>query len=185
MELTGLKNLYKSMKEQSIIRYKFDFKYNNFKFSVIYFIDEVPNKLAFGIKDHNFYFEVSVNNFFVKNFIENLNEFCRIMGFSYNSKNKFHPSFFFEEFNKHIPNHALKTNVPKPSEIATFRSDIEESDKVYFIGWKNHTVRSVSLENLDKTRKLLSFQAYNMCKRKNISSCWSMLPSDEIEFYLP
>ncbi|MER2005805.1 MAG: DUF6037 family protein [Psychrobacillus sp.] len=188
MKLGGLQELYSSMKKQKIERYKFDFKFRKVKFDVLYFIDEKPNKLAFGIKQHNYYFEIPVQvNFEIKPFLEEYNKFCRIMGFSYDPNNPFSPVSFFEEFNKHIPFIAVNNNIPKPSEIAIYRNKVEESEKIYFYRWRDNTKagKNVSLKNLEKTKLLLSYEAYLMCKNKNISSCWSSNPNDEKQFKLP
>jgi hypothetical protein len=188
LKLDRLKNLYKSMKQQNLDRYKFDFTYQRVRFDVLFFIDEIPNKLAFGIRKHNYYFEIPVGkDFNLRPFLDEYSKFCKIMGFTYNPESTFKPSFFFEEFNKHIPNVASKTNVPKPSEIAMYRNKVEEADKIYFVKWRDNTKagKQVTPENLEKTRLLLSYSAYLMCKEKNISSCWSANLFDEKEFILP
>ena len=175
------------MKQQDIERYKFDFKYHNVNFDVLYFIDEIPNKLAFGIKQHNYYFEIPVRKGFeVTAFLDEYNKFCEIMGFTYNHKSPYKPVYFFNEFNKNIPNVATKKNIPKPSQIAVYRNNVEESDKIYFVKWRDNKKagHQVSVENLKKTKLLLSNAAYLMCKEKNISSCWSPNPIDEKEFEL-
>jgi hypothetical protein len=179
MKIAGLKNLYKSMKQQNVERYKFD---------VLYFIDEQPNILAFGIKQHNYYFELPVTRGFeIKPFLHNYNEFCKIMGFKYNPDAPFKPFLFFQEFNKQIPYNALPKNTPKPHEIAVYRKEVDEADKIYFVKWRDNTKagHQVSNENLEKTRKLLSYKAYIMCKNKNISSCWSSVPTEEKPYRLP
>ncbi|WP_269919649.1 DUF6037 family protein [Mycobacterium sp. Z3061] len=68
-----------------------------------------------------------------------------------------------------------------------YRKNVEEANKIYFVRWldNNKTGKRVSAENLEKTRKLLSYEAYLMCKTRNISSCWSANPSDENIFKLP
>lgn len=188
LKLDGLKELYKSMKQQNIERYKFEFSFNQIKFDALYFIDEVPNVMAFGIKKHNYYFEIPVKyEFEIKPFLDKYAEFCRIIGFKYDPKKRFKPSIFFEHLNNQIPKLALSTNVPKPSQIALYRNDVEEADKIYFVKWRdnNKAGNRVSQENLEKTRKLLSYDAYLMCKTKNISSCWSANISDEKDFTLP
>lgn len=175
------------MKQQNIERYKFEFIYLNVKFDVLYFIDDVPHKLAFGIKDHNYYFEIPVRKFEIKPFIDELNKFCNIMGFEYNPNSHYKPILFFNELNKYIPKVANKNNIPNPSQIAIYRNNVEESDKIYFIGWfeNNKVGKNVRPKNLEKTRSLLSKDAYIMCRAKNISSCWSPNPKEEIQFKLP
>lgn len=177
------------MKQQNIDRVQFDFTFNKVKFDVLYFIDEQPNLLAFGIKAHNFYFEVPVHkDFEIKPFFgDQYNKFCQIMGFKFNPDNPFKPSAFFDEFNRTVPSSISAGNTPKPSEIAAYRNNVEEADKIYFVSWRDNTKagHQVSPENLEKTRKLLSHQAYIMCKDKNISSCWSAKQQDEKPYTLP
>ena len=176
------------MKKQNIERYKFTFNFQNITFDVLYFIDEIPNILAFGIKQHNYYFEMPVKNGFeIRPFLQKYNEFCKIMGFTYDPNNPFKSTYFFDQFDKCIPNIAFQHQKPSPSQIAVYRNNVEESDKVYFVKWRDNSKAGhhVSQENLEKTRKLLSYEAYLMCKQKNISSCWSAYPPDEKPFKLP
>ncbi|MFL0366068.1 DUF6037 family protein [Pseudobacillus sp. 179-B 2D1 NHS] len=188
MKLLNLKDLYIFMQKEKIDRYKFDFSFNGVKFDVLYFIDETPHTLSFGIKRYNYYFEVAVNKGFnVKPFIDDYNKFCEIMGFTYNPSNPFKASKFFEEFNNLIPKTFSQNNVPQPHEIAIYRNDVEESEKIYFVKWRdnNKAGHKVSEANLEKTRKLLSYEAYLMCKKKNISSCWSAFSKDRKDFMMP
>ena len=64
MRLSGIKNLYVDMKRKKINRYKFEFIYAKVEFDVIFFIDEEPFILMFGVKKNNFYFEVEVRGGF-------------------------------------------------------------------------------------------------------------------------
>ncbi|MEH6908830.1 DUF6037 family protein [Neobacillus drentensis] len=188
MKLNGLKELYQCMKQQKIERYKFDFIYQSVQFDVLYFIDEIPNILAFGIKQHNYYFEIPVGkDFEITAYLNEYHKFCKIMGFEYNPDSHYKPAYFFEEFNKNIPKIALPTNVPKPSQVAIYRDKVEEAAKIYFVKWRDNSKvgHKVSTENLEKTRLLLSYKAYRMCKEKNISSCWSANPEDENPFKHP
>ena len=176
------------MKQQHIERVKFDFTFRGVKFDVLYFIDERPHLLAFGIKAYNYYFEIPVlKDFKIKPFLDEYHKFCRIMGFTYNPDNPFKPAEFFVEFNNNIPSGLSSKNTPKPSEVAIYRNKVEEANKIYFVTWRDNTKagHQVRPSNLEKTRKLLSYKAYLMCKDKNISSCWSADPLDEKPFSLP
>ena len=42
-------------------------------------------------------------------------------------------SMFFTEFNKSIPQKAVKMNTPKQNEIGVYRKDVEEAGKIYFM----------------------------------------------------
>lgn len=175
MILEGLRSLYKEMKNINLERYKIPFNYNNVSFDVFFFIDETPFILMFGVKALNFYFEVEVNNGFLINPIldkEVYYKLIEILNLNSNSNNPFKPQYFFEEFNKKIPGNISVNNKPKPHEIAQFRRDVEENEKIYFLGWKDNNLNNenVSPENLYKTKRLLGDNAFERCKRKNISS---------------
>lgn len=177
------------MNTKRIKRYKFAFTYNSVSFEVFFFIDETPFKLMFGVKAHNFYFEVNVTNGFVidTNLGNKYTQLRKILGLQYDPDNPFKTFYFFSEFNNWIPKHALVNNKPEPSDIAYYRRDIEESEKIYFMGWKDNEKRGeqVSPKNLQKTRLLLDYGAYLICKRKNISSRWTHDKNLAQSFHLP
>lgn len=177
LKLTGLKELYSDMKKKNIKRYKFEFTYNSIIFDVFFFTDEVPFKLMFGVKVHNFYFEVGVANGFVinTNLGDKYIQLCNILGLKYDPHSPFKTFHFFSAFNKMIPKSAEERYISNPSDIAHYRKDVEENEKIYFMGWKDNEKRNekVSPENLFKTKVLLGDDAYQICKKKNISSRWS------------
>ncbi|MFF3926068.1 DUF6037 family protein [Paenibacillus lactis] len=189
LKLTGLRELYADMKTKRIKRYKFAFTYNSVSFDVFFFTDETPFKLMFGVKAHNFYFEVNVTNGFVidTNLRDKYTQLCKILGLQYDPDNPFKTFYFFSEFNKRIPQHADVSYIPESSEIGYYRRDIEESEKIYFLSWRDNEKRGekVSPENLQKTRLLLGYDAYLICKRKNISSRWTHDKNLAQNFQLP
>ncbi|GGI17959.1 hypothetical protein GCM10007380_40540 [Gottfriedia solisilvae] len=176
MELSGLKPLYASMKQQHLERVKFTVLINEVQFEVMYFIDEIPHSLGIGVRAHNFFFEIEVKKDFIINpyLGENYSKIYEILGLTASGE-AFSPVKFFNDINKGIPNSVNKSDVPMPNEIISYRNNVEEADKIYFWTWRDNNVRNekVSPENLEKTRKLLSYEAYKMCKEKNISSCWT------------
>ncbi|MGG1518476.1 DUF6037 family protein [Paenibacillus oryzisoli] len=178
MKLDGIVSLYNDMRLSNLNRYRFGFTYNNVSFDVFFFIDESPYKLMFGVKAENFYFELDVKKGFIIDPTlerEKYSELCRILGLRYDETNKFKPIYFFTEFNKKIPQKADKKNTPKPHEIAVYRKDVEEADKIYFMGWLDNTIngKKFTTKNLEKTRLLLGKDAYVQCKAKNVSSRWT------------
>lgn len=179
MKLTGLVPLFESMKAQNIKRYKFQFQRNDVVFDVIFFTDENPYSLLFGARGHNFSFKIPVEKgFFInENQLPNevYNKLIKVLGLKYDPNNKFRPLFFFEDFNKSIPYSAHPRNVPQPHEVAIYRRDVEEAHKIYFCGWRDNTLndKHVTEKNLEKTKKLLGYETYLVCRSKNISSLWT------------
>lgn len=190
MKLEGLKALYKDMKDKKIERYKIQFSFHGVAFDVFFFIDENPFILMFGVKVENFYFEVQVKSGFEVNPIfdeDTYQELMKILNLSYDPNNPFKPKYFFEEFNKKIPQKVISSDLPEPQEVAAFRRNVEENQKIYFFGWKdnNKTDENVSPENLRKTKLLLGEVAYERCKKKNISSKWTDKEHLALKFNLP
>lgn len=190
MILQGIKELYTSMKQQSIDRYKFNYKNGKGEFDIFFFIDETPFILLFGAIGTNISFEVKVNKGFkINTFLDQktLNDLKKVLKIKGGGIEKFSTNKFFEHFNQNIPKTAHTRNIPKPKTIIKYKKNIEEADKVYFIGWRDNTKRGdqVSQENLKKTKELLGKKAYKICKEKNTSSCWTDNPTKEIKFYIP
>lgn len=178
LKLDGLAKLYKSMVTQKIERYRFEYKVGKATFDVFFFIDDKPFVLLFGVKTANFSFEIKVEKGFTIDpqlDSSTYKKLCAALGLKYDPQNPFKPFDFFKEFNKSIPSQAVPSQKAEPHDIATYRSDVEEADKVYFLKWRDNTKRgeNVQMENLEKTRKLLGEKAYARCKQKNISSCWT------------
>ncbi|MBB6670063.1 DUF6037 family protein [Cohnella nanjingensis] len=178
MKLDGIIPLYNNMRLLNLDRYRFGFIYNNVSFDVFFFLDESPYKLMFGVKAENFYFEKDVKKGFVIDPTlerEKYSELCRILGLQYDPINKFKPIYFFLEFNKNITQKVIKKNIPRPHELAVYRKDVEESDKIFFMGWLDNKANDnkVTPKNLEKTRLLLGRDAYFRCKAKNVSSRWT------------
>ncbi len=111
---------------------------------------------------------------------------CEVLELRFNPQNQFSTRAFFMEFNQNIPSQAAKHQAAKPHEIANYYPQMEEADKKYFLGWRhNHPIKeNVSLENLEKTRILLGYQAYLICRDKNISSRWTDRLEDAQNFNL-
>jgi len=190
MKLTGLFDLYRSMRSQGIDRYRFSYRSGKALFDVFFFVDEGPFILLFGVKSDNFSFEIDVERGFEiepRLDPDTYKELCRVMGLEYNPDKPFSPWNFFQEFNGNIPNQAASAQRAMPHEVAGYRSVAEEANKRYFIGWRDNTKRSeqVGELNLEKTKSLLGTRAFNRCKQKNISSCWTDNKKAAKDFILP
>lgn len=190
MKLDGLVDLYRSMKDQGIDRYRFEYRHGRALFDVFFFIDESPFILLFGAKGEAFSFEVEVEaGFNINPTLDSTTykELCRVLGLEYDPNNPFSPKGFFAQFNQNVPHAASINTKAEPHEIAQYRNVAEEEDKIYFLGWRNNDLRGerVSETNLTKTKDLLGQKAYNRCNSKNISSCWTDDASKAKKVQLP
>lgn len=189
MILSGLKPLYKSMRSEEIERYQFRYSRNNVEFDIFFLIDTVPFQLMFGVLMENFCFWLDVEQGFRINpqlETEKYTRLCKILKLKYNPDNPFSPTAFFQEFNNRIPAVANKSQTLKPDKIAVYERDVEEADKIYFVGWRDNDKRKYNVrpENLEKTERLLSYPARLFCEQNNISSCWTDQKREVQEFSL-
>lgn len=191
MVLENLKLLYRSMKNQNIQRYTFHYQFLHVNFDVFFMTDITPYILGFGTMGYNFYFEIRVEPGFKINPIlgpEDYRTLVKILGLKYDPANPFKISNFFQDFNSHIPMNAIIRNSTQPHHLIHYRKNVEEIDKKYFCGWLHHYNKnngSVSEQNLEKTKQLLSELAAIRCRQYNISSKWTDDQTKAIDFYMP
>lgn len=190
MRSNELAVLHKLMLSNQIKRYKFRFSYNNVKFEVIFFTDEVPFTLLFGAIGTGFSFSVTVERGYdIKTYIdqEKYFELRKILGITKGVNNPFRINDFISEFNRNIPSGIIESGKVYPKDIIKYKRNVEEEDKIYFMGWKDNTINNekVSPRNLEKTKVLIGNDIYEICKRKNISSRWTDNPDKQIKIYKP
>lgn len=190
LAISKLKPLYKDMKTQGVGRAKFAYTHGAVTFDVFFFIDENPFSLLFGVKKHNLAFELRVEQGFVVTCElpkETYKALCKALGLTYDPNNKFSVTAFLKDFEKFIPAAFDSRLSAEPHDIAVYRSDVEESAKIYFYGWRDNNLRGEqgSERNLHKTRRLLGETAYLVCKSKNLSSCWTDEKSKVIQVTSP
>jgi hypothetical protein len=190
MKISGLSALYKQMKQDSETRCKVEFGYRAVIFDVLFLIDESPFSLMFGAKGHNIAFAFEVGpGFTVDPRIphEEYVALCRALGLVYDPVNRFSIKGFLEDFSEQVPHLVTKKSAVKPHEVARHRRDVEESERIYFFGWRDNNKRGEqgSEGNLHKTRRLLGESMYLHCKKHNISSCWTDIAEQVVELTAP
>lgn len=188
--LEGLKPLYREMRERNLSRCRFAFRRGRVNFDVYFFTDETPFSLLFGARAHNLAFELKVRQGFeVDTRIpdEQYPLLCRALDLHFDPANPFSPKAFLLDFGAALPASLPADAEVRPHELAIYRPKVDTRDGTYFCGWRDNTIRNqrVSEENLYKTRVLLGLKAYEVCKRKNISSCWSLDPNHAITVIIP
>jgi hypothetical protein len=178
LKMTFLECLYHKMENKSISQCLFSYTFKHIKFSIIFDIETNPFCLLFGVLKDNLFFSFEVDKCFVIKYtkLENATyiKLVNILKLQYDPNNKFSPYAFLDTFNKNASVSIDDMRQAEYYDRAPFFSDVEESDKVFFQKWLVHQgERKVTEMNLEKTRKWLGESAYQNCKNRNISSCWT------------
>ncbi len=188
--LEGLRPLYREMRQRDLSRCRFAYRRGRVNFDVFFFIDEAPFSLLFGARAHNLAFELTVRQGFevdtrIPN--EQYTLLCRALELHFDPANRFSPKAFLLDFGAALPASLPPDAEPRPHELAVYRPTVDTRDGTYFCGWRDNSIRNVHVreKNLHKTRALLGIKAYEICRRKNISSCWSLDPSHAIKVVIP
>jgi len=178
------------MRQRGLQRIRWPYRHSRVSFYVFLFTDDTPWCLMFGAKAYNFAFSVPVHRGYDADpslAQADHRRLCEVLGLKYDPKNRFSPRAFLEEFDRALPATLPTQSEVKPHDIALYRKDVEESEKIYFCEWRDNTLRGerVSAADLDKTRQLLGVAAYERCRDKNISSRWSADAEAAAKFTMP
>ena len=188
--LNGLDPLVRQMRQLDLARIRFPYRHGRVNFDVFFFIDETPWCLLFGAKAYNLAFEVTVRPGFEADTNltrETYKGLCEAPGLTYDPANKFSPRAFLEDFGRALPSVLSAKAALQPHELAPYRNNVEESEKIYFCGWLDNTQRGgqVSEGNLRKTSDWLGAATSQRCRQKNLSSRWSADASMAITYTPP
>lgn len=92
----------------------------------------------------------------------------------------FGPIDLFAAFNNQIPQKLSTTKKARPSDLIRYKKDVEEADKAYFWRFRNNNENEhVSEKNPEKTRLFMGEEAYERCKKENISTQWTDDPTKD------
>lgn len=189
MQLHRLSQLHLSMRTTGINKTRFEFQFRNLTFSVIYLAEQFPHELLFGCVHHNLFFVVEVRpGYNISTFLgDSFYPLVRALGLKRDPANPFHPSVFFDAFETSTPITANPANTPTVRDIALQRRDVEEADKIYFMGWVNHDgkLKKPTEENLAKTLRICGHAVYQRCRKYHISSRWTDDPDQERPYFDP
>lgn len=151
---------------------------------VVFFLTDItPYRLyltTLGLHPEVFELEIE-KGYRVKGFIDGYNRLVNYLEIKFDPIHKFVPFDFFEVLNIRIPNKfTMCPDYKEVIKIASKRRKIEEGAKIYFCGWRKNTAgQYVRDKNLEKTRSAFGDIRAEMCKRKNISSCWTDCACEE------
>lgn len=189
MKLERLAQLYESMNSQGMTKSKFEFRFRNLVFSVVYIAEQFPHELLFGCRAHALFFVVSVSrDFIIGTYLgDSYKALLDALEVKPDPNNRFSPNVFFQEFRSAIPQTTTPGNTPSVTDIASIRRDVEDAEKIYFLGWLPHDgVRSHPSEsNLSKTKRICGQAAYDTCYRHHISSRWTDIEELAQQYHEP
>lgn len=182
-EFTGLRILHQDMRNVGETRAVFQFKFNEKAFSCIFLVDTIPYRLyltTFGVTPVVFELEIE-KGYRVKNYIDDYSKLIAYLGLKYDPNHIFKPDDFLAALNRNIPPRFTgRPNYKDVLIIASKRRNIEEINKIYFCGWYSNPIgKNVKPENLEKTRSAFGDEKANICKNRNISSCWTDIVVNE------
>ena len=178
IELDRLCLLHQSMNVCRIGRCGFPFRRNHKEFDVFFFADMKPYELMFGLVGGQWSFSVKVlEGYRVNTWLgDDYYGLCKALDLEHDPNNTFRPVDFFKDLNLKVPSEISRDSEVEPQDVARYCRDIEEADKIYFVGWRPHPdpeVRDVTKRNLEKTRRLLGEVAYLRCREYRISTAWT------------
>ena len=176
-EFTGLRTLHEDMKENNEISASFNFNYNNRGFACIFLGDVKPMILYLcTVGEAREVFEIAIDeNYMTDTYINDYRRLIEYLNLKFNPDHKFKPVDFFEVLNRNIPNNfQTAANYSSILSVSSATRDIEEENKIYFLGWyKNPVGKFVRDKNLEKTCIAFGREIADISKRTNRSSCWT------------
>ncbi|KQQ18752.1 hypothetical protein ASF48_17695 [Rathayibacter sp. Leaf299] len=177
VSLPRLRTLHAQMRAAGETRCRFTWptRRHGREFSVVFLTDLRPMVLLFGLCGGQLAFEFDVDaDYSFRPFLgEKYSALLDALGLRPDREDPFRPSAFFQDFADVIPVALASTRPVTPRDVPRTRQ-IEDAEKIYFIGWRYHGAGShVSFANLEKTRVLLGEEFHHRCRDGNISSCWS------------
>ncbi|MFL9583442.1 DUF6037 family protein [Stenotrophomonas sp. AB1(2024)] len=189
MRMDGLARLHASMQAIGLTRAKFRVRHNHLTFAGLFLADVTPYELALACLGHDFVLIFDVTrDYEVSAYLgEQYGALAAALGTGAGSGNPLRSSDFLREIDDALPRTVGPGDRPTTADVVHVYRDMEEADKMHLCGWRDNTVRKerVSATNLAKTRRLLGQDAYDLCRRRNLSTCWTDDPGRAIAYTLP
>lgn len=189
IKLASLELLYRCMQSQGMGKAQFEFQFRTLTFRVIYIAEQFPHELLLGCRQHNLFIVVNVSrDFVIGTYLgDQYKPLMDALGIRSSKDDPFSPGIFFDALRTAIPTSTTKDREPTITDIAGNRRDVEDADKIYFVGWLHHDgKRSAPTEaNLEKTRRICGQAIYERCVRYHISSRWTDRIADARTFEIP
>ena len=167
--------LYDDMRRVNKPHEKFEFCIKETYFEVIFLMDRTPFELLIGVRGHPLAFILEVKSGFKTELPDRIYyQICEILNLSY-SEDHFSSAKFLREIDSHAPQRCSPIRV-QPHEIARYKPNIPDNEKIYFLGWNDHLIDGKRAQNFEKTRAILGDAVADFCIKNNISSLWTHIP---------
>lgn len=181
MQMTSLKTLHQSMKNNNIDIQKFLFRTGAATFECLFSTRGNVIELSLTSRGANpkfFLFPVS-SSYEIQAYLgDKLGQFISVLKTHGMSGVGFKPSEMFSALNAAIPSVANPASIPSPEDIVQLRHDLEFNSLPYFdtwIYWKKN--EGPKPPNLKKTLLALGEEAAEYSLRMSASSKWSATPT--------
>lgn len=165
------------MKEKNEISASFNFNYNNRGFACIFLGDVMPMLLYLcTVGEAREVFEIVIDeNYMTDTYIDDYRKLIEYLNLKFDPNHKFKPVDFFEVLNRNIPNtFQTAANYSSILSVSSATRDIEEENKIYFLGWRDNPIGNHVKElNLEKTRLAFGDKIAKISKKINYSSRWT------------
>lgn len=181
----NIRNLYHDMRHKGKTQEKFSFKIKHITFEVIFLIERSPFELLIGVVGEQLAFTLEMGTGFKVPFLPDdvfrtIRDLLRL-----NPSGEPFTSFkFLRELDSSSPACCTTYRV-HPHEVARYKSDIPDENKIYFIGWNDHQLDKKDAKNFPKTRKLMGDDVADFCEAHNISSRWSDKKREAVQYKEP
>ena len=182
MRMDGFKDLLKDMYKKEKDQEQFRFRYNNVEFDTIFRINTTPYELLIGAIGHTFSMILSMNKGYIVNIPDDdFYKLCELLNIQASKNGSFNSQIFLKYVSDNAPK-LCNDKIVQPHHVARYKKKelraVDDSEKIYFVGWNNHLKDERTARNIEKTRILLGDETADYCKKYNISSCWSDKPKE-------
>lgn len=178
MRMDGLARLHASMRQVGIERMRFRVRHGPLTFDGLFLADTKPYELALGALGHPdiaLVFDVRDDYTLKPYFGDAYGPLAAALNLGAGTGQPLMPGDLLRALDAALPTTATRRDAATPTDVARVYRDVEDAHKVHFCGWRDNTIRGdqVRPANLIKTRRCFGQVAHDLCKRRNLSSCWT------------
>lgn len=174
-----LAQLHQAMQAVPIQRMRFRIQHAHLTFEGMFLADTAPDyQLGLACLAHNFTLLFDVDHYYdLVAYIHDEQARAALLAALNLGRGggAFKTSDFMQQIDAALPATAGHGDRAWPSDLARFRRDVHEADRIHLCGWHDNNVTGerVRKKNLAKTRALIDESTYLWCDKHNISTCWT------------